>query len=178
MDARLKALWETGLSTSKIAAALAAKISKNAVVGRAHRLKLEPRLSPIKGFQPKCKLTPVLKVQSLKETTADIMQRLNSLPDFINAWTGERKPPVSVKPRPKRVATAVILPFIGPPVAPVSKRVEPKPVVFLGSRMTCQWIEGSGRPWAMCGAASHGPWCTKHRDIVFVRRGQKKEDAA
>lgn len=44
-DARLRALWADGLSTNAIAAALGR--SKNSVIGRAHRLKLPARPSPI-----------------------------------------------------------------------------------------------------------------------------------
>ena len=42
----LTALWEEGLSASEIGKALG--VSKNAVVGKAHRLKLAARPSPIK----------------------------------------------------------------------------------------------------------------------------------
>ncbi len=45
--ARLKELWEQGLSTAEIGRQLA--ITKNAVVGKAHRLGLPPRPSPIRN---------------------------------------------------------------------------------------------------------------------------------
>ncbi|NHN87369.1 GcrA family cell cycle regulator [Acetobacter conturbans] len=44
--ARLKALWQEGLSTAEIGRQLG--ITKNAVVGKAHRLALPPRPSPIR----------------------------------------------------------------------------------------------------------------------------------
>lgn len=44
---RLRSLWEQGLPTAEIGRQLS--ISKNAVVGKAHRLKLPPRPSPIKN---------------------------------------------------------------------------------------------------------------------------------
>ena len=44
--ARLRKLWAEGLSTSEIGRRL--NISKNAVVGKAHRLSLAPRPSPIR----------------------------------------------------------------------------------------------------------------------------------
>jgi GcrA cell cycle regulator len=44
---QLSALWQQGLSTAEIGRKL--HISKNAVVGKAHRLMLTPRPSPIKG---------------------------------------------------------------------------------------------------------------------------------
>lgn len=44
-DAKLRRLWADGLSSAQIGAAM--RMTKNAVVGRAHRLKLPPRPSPI-----------------------------------------------------------------------------------------------------------------------------------
>jgi GcrA cell cycle regulator len=43
---RLVALWDEGLPTAEIGRRLA--ISKNAVIGKAHRLALTPRPSPLK----------------------------------------------------------------------------------------------------------------------------------
>lgn len=43
---RLIALWDEGLPTAEIGRRLA--ISKNAVIGKAHRLALKPRPSPLK----------------------------------------------------------------------------------------------------------------------------------
>ena len=43
---QLSALWKQGLSTAEIGRRL--NISKNAVVGKAHRLMLDPRPSPLK----------------------------------------------------------------------------------------------------------------------------------
>ena len=43
----LAALWQQGLSTAEIGRKLG--ISKNAVVGKAHRLMLTPRPSPLKS---------------------------------------------------------------------------------------------------------------------------------
>lgn len=43
----LKKLWAKGLSTAEIGRALG--VSKNAVVGKSHRLGLKPRPSPISG---------------------------------------------------------------------------------------------------------------------------------
>ncbi len=43
---RLSVLWKEGLSTAEIGRRLG--VSKNAVVGKAHRLLLDPRPSPLK----------------------------------------------------------------------------------------------------------------------------------
>ncbi len=53
MVAELARLWEQGLSTGDIGRQLG--VSKNAVVGKAHRLGLTGRPSPIKRTSPKPK---------------------------------------------------------------------------------------------------------------------------
>ncbi len=48
----LKSLWGEGLSAGQIAQALGSVMSRNSVIGKAHRLGLEARLIP-KGFRQK-----------------------------------------------------------------------------------------------------------------------------
>ena len=51
-DARIEMLrtgWEQGLTASQIAEQLGEGISRNAVIGKAHRLGLKARPSPVKG---------------------------------------------------------------------------------------------------------------------------------
>ena len=48
---RLRALWEEGMTASQIAEALGG-ISRNAVIGKAHRLGLQARPSPVKPNEP------------------------------------------------------------------------------------------------------------------------------
>jgi len=44
----LKTHWEAGMTASQIAEALGEGVSRNAVIGKAHRLGLEPRPSPVR----------------------------------------------------------------------------------------------------------------------------------
>ncbi|RMF18043.1 MAG: global cell cycle regulator GcrA-like protein [Alphaproteobacteria bacterium] len=46
---KLKKLWEKGLSASQIAEKLGDGISRNAVIGKVHRLGLKSRPSPVKA---------------------------------------------------------------------------------------------------------------------------------
>lgn len=51
-DARIELLrtsWESGMTASQIAELLGEGISRNAVIGKAHRLNLQARPSPVKG---------------------------------------------------------------------------------------------------------------------------------
>jgi GcrA cell cycle regulator len=47
----LKTMWEAGQTASQIAEALGG-VSRNAVIGKAHRLGLQPRPSPVKPNEP------------------------------------------------------------------------------------------------------------------------------
>lgn len=44
----LKSMWAEGKTASEIADALGGGVTRNMVIGKAHRLGLEPRPSPIK----------------------------------------------------------------------------------------------------------------------------------
>ncbi len=54
---QLKSLWEKGLTASQIAEELGG-VSRNAVIGKAHRLGLKSRPSPVKSGDSKKKAAP------------------------------------------------------------------------------------------------------------------------
>lgn len=53
----LKIMWEKGLTASQIAETLGG-VSRNAVIGKAHRLGLQSRPSPVKPNEPDAKAAP------------------------------------------------------------------------------------------------------------------------
>ncbi len=54
----LKSLWESGLTASQIAEKLGGGISRNAVIGKAHRLELKSRPSPVKAGEEEAAAAP------------------------------------------------------------------------------------------------------------------------
>lgn len=50
--AQLAKLWKEGRTASEIAKEMGGGLTRNAVIGKAHRLKLERRPSPIVPFKP------------------------------------------------------------------------------------------------------------------------------
>ena len=54
---RLKTMWEKGMTASQIAEDLGG-VSRNAVIGKAHRLGLQSRPSPVKANEPSTTPTP------------------------------------------------------------------------------------------------------------------------
>ena len=65
---RLKKLWQEGLTTGEIGKRLA--VSKNAVVGKAHRLGLKGRPSPIKRQQKQVEVKKDTRVFTLTDLSA------------------------------------------------------------------------------------------------------------
>jgi GcrA cell cycle regulator len=56
--AQLKAGWEGGMTASQIAEQLGEGVTRNAVIGKAHRLGLEARPSPVKGGDEAAEAAP------------------------------------------------------------------------------------------------------------------------
>lgn len=146
----LKALWAGGLSCAAIGQPMGR--SKNAVVGKAHRLGLPGRPSPIRasagGAAPKPKAKPVGKAPTL----------------------------------PPAVAPRVVVPVVASREAVVQRHVMPVatsrdavgvPAAGL-SRRSCQWIHGepAGAATRFCGAPAMAgcSWCAEHRRQVFTTR--------
>tara|TARA_R110002096_G_scaffold87253_1_gene200297 strand:+ start:8031 stop:8513 length:483 start_codon:yes stop_codon:yes gene_type:complete len=59
--AKLRELWDKGLSASQIAKELAEGVTRNAVIGKAHRMGLASRPSPVKSDPQKKAKAPVEK---------------------------------------------------------------------------------------------------------------------
>lgn len=65
----LRKLWDEGLSASQIAKQLGENVTRNAVIGKAHRLGLKSRPSPVKkDARKKAPAKPAAKKVTVKET--------------------------------------------------------------------------------------------------------------
>jgi GcrA cell cycle regulator len=151
---RLRALWAEGHSTAEIGRRMG--ISKNAVVGKAHRLSLPARPSPIRR-EPGQAAAP--RPQPVRAPRVAVPPARGLVPPVAPAA------PVAVAPR----AVAA-----------------PMPVVRAFSRTTssraCCWPIGEpGQPgFRFCsGAALTGkPYCPEHAAVAYVKARDRREDAA
>ena len=89
---RLKELWDQGLQTAQIGKLLG--FTKNAVVGKAHRIGLERRPSPIRrtAVKPDRKkarspIVPTLKFEVSKEEPIEISKQQTFQPTVKNLFT-------------------------------------------------------------------------------------------
>ncbi len=151
---RLKALWAEGHSTAEIGRRMG--ISKNAVVGKAHRLNLSARPSPIRrDATPR----PAPVPRAPRPVPAP-MQRLVQPPVI-------RQAPQPAPP-PQVVAPPVVRSF---PVA------RPR----TGSRSCCWPIGEPGTTgFRFCGGEPMAgkPYCTEHAALAYVKPRDRREDAA
>ncbi len=146
---RLRSLWDEGHSTAEIGRRLG--VSKNAVVGKAHRLDLPDRPSPIrKGSAPRPRAAP---------------RPRPSLP-----------PLPSLKSAPLPVVTAYPQ---APVPGRILAALMPASVPSLGTRvMPCCWPIGQpGKPgFRFCEADSvpGRPYCDEHCRDAYVNMRRRK----
>ncbi len=147
---RLKGLWAEGLSTAEIGRRMG--ISKNAVVGKAHRLSLPPRPSPIRrgaGGETPRRAAPRRVVGP-------------TLPSL----TAPAADPVPAAPRTPSV----------PPLRAVARPVGS------GRLVTCCWPIGEPgtRSFRFCDATAvtGKPYCEEHAALAYVKVRDRRDEAA
>lgn len=173
----LRGYWAEGHSTAEIGRRMG--ISKNAVVGKAHRLNLPPRPSPIRrestGAQPEApRPAPV---------AAPVVAEAAPVPAPPAQPEAPRPAPVAAPrpapaPAPRAAAPAAPPPARKPlPVANAVVRPFPR-----SSARTCCWPIGEpGTPeFRFCtGDAMTGkPYCPEHAAVAYVKVRDRREDAA
>jgi GcrA cell cycle regulator len=112
---KLKALWTQGMTASQIAEELGG-VSRNAVIGKAHRLDLQSRPSPVKGADEGEK--PVAK-KVVAPAAAAPKVRLPAQTPMTSA------PAPAMAPRPVSPGSSTVNPSIPLPQRPVSAAVGP-----------------------------------------------------
>ena len=150
---RLRALWAEGHSTAEIGRRM--NVSKNAVVGKAHRLNLDARPSPIRRNG---------------EKTPRRRQPRRASGSTLPVLAAALAPMPALEPQRAFVERA----------APVLRAV---PASRPGARVTpCCWPIGEPgtRSFRFCDADSIGgkPYCEEHSALAYVRVRDRREDAA
>lgn len=135
--------WEQGLSVAELSRRL--KCSKNAVVGKVHRLKLDARPSPIR--RPGLNQPPPIR----KAPAVTLPKMVSEVVAYI------------LEPEPDH-PPALLLPPIAPP-----------PTVFSrGPVRTCCWPIGEPgtKAFRFCDEPplSFRPYCGEHAKLAYIRR--------
>jgi GcrA cell cycle regulator len=159
----LRKLWSEGLSASQIAAQLGS-VTRNAVIGKVHRLKLSGRGRTTAA-------APRQKKTSSSAAGGKSVSRAATVTRSITTSIG---------------ATALQTQFDAEPVAryhsrpienvvvPISRRLQ---LVQLSER-TCKWPNGDPltEDFSFCGndAAETGPYCGYHSRIAFQPASERR----
>lgn len=169
--ATLRLLWAEGLSTAEIGRRMG--ISKNAVVGKAHRLNLAARPSPIRRVpgQPAPPRAPRALPRPAMPRPMPMMPAA-ARPPLGHGGGGQNGggqggQHFATQPRQAQAAPAVL-----PRTAPVRF-----------SSASCCWPIGEpGKPgFRFCGtsAIAGKPYCEEHAALAYVRaKPDRREDAA
>ena len=166
----LRDLWTQGLSTAEIGRRLG--VSKNAIVGKAHRLDLEARPSPIRRESAKPASDRPVAFPRVAGPT---------LPPLASADVPVFTPPPS-NVQPLRPATMVApRPVIAAPPPP--RIMQPSaPVQTRRSAPSCCWPIGEPgtKSFRFCDGSSvpGKPYCDEHAKLAYVKIRDRKEDAA
>ncbi|MGI4879903.1 MAG: GcrA family cell cycle regulator [Janthinobacterium lividum] len=142
--ALLRTSWESGMTASQIAEALGEGVTRNAVIGKAHRLGLEARPSPVK----------------VGEIVEDLVDGVVAAVEGVIGAAGEAIAAV-VAPRPAAKR----------PARPVAPAKPAKTTLLDLSEKVCKWPIGhpGETDFHFCGKPSQTgfPYCTEHCAIAY-----------
>lgn len=170
----LRKLWADGKSGAVIAVELS-KIgparTKNAVVGKAHRLNLPARPSPIVPRDPSA--PPRAVVPKPKPVVPMIWPPPDKTPSA--------GPPREAAPPGAGVGAGAVSPTIpAAPAPPIFRRVSGTMAPRAPHR-ACQWPMNNGAPWRFCGDprwdGTRQPYCETHARLSRAKARDGEEAA-
>jgi GcrA cell cycle regulator len=183
---RLRAFWAEGHSTAEIGRRMG--VSKNAVVGKAHRLGLTARPSPIRrGGEADAARRPAIR-RAVGPTLpplsgpAEPVMAMGAAADAAGMLAHPYPAPVVRQPAaPLREVAAVREPPASQPggSTPPLRAVSRAPG---GRIIPCCWPIGEPgtRSFRFCdaGSAAGKPYCAEHAALAYVKVRDRREDAA
>ena len=169
----LKKLWLEGQSASQIAKALGGGVTRNAVIGKVHRLGLSGRAAPSQPARTTFRTARPSATKAVAATPA------------APAPTAAPAQPTQAPSAPRRIEAAAPRPATVPTQVAQPSAPAPMPelpgtatVLTLGAHM-CKWPIGdpSSREFSFCGRrASEGVYCVEHARVAYqpqVKKGTK-----
>jgi GcrA cell cycle regulator len=170
----LKRMWKEGKSAAEIAKTLGKGVTRNAVIGKAHRMGLSGRPSPIKKPPPAKKSASVKK----NDATAESKSAPASAKGFAKKTSSVPQPPATAKkkaPGEREVAE---------PYKMIKEAIPPGggvALIDLSERM-CKWPIGDPREpdFTFCGRPIRQgtPYCPDHAAMAYQTSSRRGAVAA
>ena len=163
---KLKSMWGHGYSASQIATELGGTITRNAVIGKAHRLNLATT-KIVKPRTIKAQARPRLEGGRVAMPRMKMLRPVGSLPQA-----------------PKKIGRSAIV-SVDPQYRDPEFRPETADVPLDLKESQCRWPLGDpcNKNFRYCGGHAHEgvPYCTEHAKIAYNNfgrgRGQRQEQA-
>jgi GcrA cell cycle regulator len=161
----LRQFWQDGHSTAEIGRRMG--ITKNAVVGKAHRLMLAPRPSPIRRDLPE---GHVPRRSVPRRATGPTLPAPNLPPVAASVPPAALRAPISPPPKHMPPQQALVQ-LRAVPIPRAAPRVS-----------TCCWPIGDPgtASFRFCddGAMAGKPYCAQHAALAYVKVRDRRDDAA
>jgi GcrA cell cycle regulator len=161
LDARLIALWATGMPTRAIGAELG--VTHNSVISRARRIDMPPRPSPIIRTGPAPEAKPRVRPPAVNSAAAVEHARAVG----VQVWRKPHALPVVANP-------LTLEPFLSDDFERMGIRMVrrdrlPIPVGANRPHKVCQWPLNDAKPWMFCLGESvpHFSYCAEHVRMAF-----------
>lgn len=180
--ARLRQLWQDGHSTAEIGRRMG--ITKNAVVGKAHRLELPARPSPIRrGTQdsPRPRRSATRRTTGATQLSGSTQFGGSTQQGMASSAPPVQRPTPPVAAAPSAAEARPAVP--ARPATPQPVMLRALPSIKPSARVsTCCWPIGDpGTPsFRFCddGAMLNKPYCAEHAALAYVKVRDRREDAA
>ena len=145
----LKKLWAEGLSASQIAREMGEGVTRNAIIGKVHRLKLSGRATPSRPPRPRAKPAPKARVAA-------------------------KSPSVQTRQQP----SANPAPPVAPPLEPKPLPSGEYATVLTLTNHICKWPIGDPATpeFRFCGRRSRtgSPYCDTHAAQAYQPQSRKR----
>jgi GcrA cell cycle regulator len=163
----LTRLWGDGLSASQIASQLGG-ITRNAVIGKVHRLKLETRVKASSGEILVVPADEGIVVEAAEADTAKVLQMQTGLRSIVRGGGVHGATAFKLEETTEKVVDVVSdVPRASGEVVPITRNLT---LVQLTER-TCKWPLGDplSPDFRFCGNHSDesSPYCAHHARIAF-----------
>ena len=171
----LKKLWMEGLSASQIAGELGEGVTRNAVIGKVHRLKLSarakptnsaPRARPAARPAPRRVASPSAGLPNMGGGAGKVRPQMSSRPQSIGA--------TALAQDPQMEAELYVAPAAAELFIPEDKRLS----LLQLNEHTCKWPIGDplSKDFYFCGQHSleTGPYCEFHSRRAYHQVDKKR----